>query len=147
MFKTSKTFLVIKYFCFRGYHLKQLLFEIMFLINLFLYQYHKFLFGKKAFATNSFCPGSISHSCYQYQHQYFDNLSFSICQKHPWFENFYLEKKVAFVRYKTWLLKKEAFATNSFWRGSIFHSCNQCRAGTIDELHLFPSSSDSQWPA
>ena len=93
MFKTSKTFLVFKYFCFRGYHLKQLLFEIMFWKNpFFLYQHHKFLFGKKVFATNSFCPGSISHSCYQYQHQYFDNLSFSICQKHPRFENFIWKK-------------------------------------------------------
>ena len=37
MFKTSKTFLVFKYFCFRGYHLKQRLFEIIFWKNLFFY--------------------------------------------------------------------------------------------------------------
>ena len=44
------------------------------------------------------------------------------------------------------VVEKRSVCNKSFWRGSIFHSCNQCRAGTIDELRLFLSSSDSQWP-
>ena len=35
------------------------------------------------------------------------------------------------------VVEKGSVCNKSFWRGSIFHSCNQCRAGTIDELHLF----------